>query len=362
MWGVNGFTILKCMKQHLLTFLFLALATIPAKAQIETHWIDTSTHAERTLGYFFTNRPVKKNSTESLTFRNRWTRQTGNLYFSVYNFEKDSIMLKYQASKTCDKKIYPTAKVEDNIFYRIYDNLRIKKGITDFVFIIPGYAKTFKKQRTDFMYRLQKAYADTISGKKAIITFAWGDQSVSQFYYKGKRSANRAANDFSIFQHMLEEFMSDSAFFAKNPNDLSIYLLCTSMGNQLLKRYLIKREKQDIDLVPVYEKMVFVGSDAGMDSFEEGKGFHNLLQMTDSVAVIVNRKDWPLTMSQYLNMKVRMGRGGISNLDELPPTVKVLDVTGLISWEDLPALGHDYLLRNSEIKRGMVEASLKEEN
>lgn len=362
MCWMNVVTKLGYMKQRLLTLLLLALIILPGKAQIEAHWIDTTTHAERNLGYFFTNRPVKKTNDGSLAFRNRWTRQTRNLYFSLYDFEKDSIMLKYQASKTCDKRVYPTEEIEDNIFYGIYQNLRIKKGITDFVFIIPGYAKTFEKQRTDFMYRLQKAYADTVSEKKAIITFAWGDQSVSQFYYKGKRSANRAANDFSIFQHMLEDFLSDSAFFAKNPNDLSIYLLCTSMGNQLLKRYLIKREKQAIDLVPVYEKVVFIGSDAGMDSFEEGKGFHNLLQMTDSVAVIVNRKDWPLTMSQYLNMKVRMGRGGISNLDELPPNVKVLDVTGLISWEDLPALGHDYLLRNREIKRGMVEASLKEEN
>jgi esterase/lipase superfamily enzyme len=251
--------------------------------------------------------------------------------------------------------------VDSNIFYTVYKNLRIDKGITDFVFVIPGYAKTFKKQLNDFMFRLQKSYADTLSEKMAIITFAWGDQSVSQFYYKAKRSANRAANDFAIFQHMLEDFLSDSAFFANNPNDLDIYLMATSMGNQLLKRYLIKRERQGIELVPVYNKMVFIGSDAGIDSFEEGKGFHNLMQMTDSVTVYVNRRDWPLTMSQYMNMKLRMGRGGISNLDELPPTVQVRDVTNIISWEDLPALGHDYLLRNKKIKSGMVESSIKEE-
>jgi len=155
-------------------------------------------------------------------------------------------MLKYRATKTCDKQIYPTEAVEDNIFYVIYENLRIQKGITDYVFVVPGYAKTFKQQLNDFMHRLQQSYADSLSAHTAIITFAWGDQSVGQFYYKGKRSANRAANDFSIFQHMLEVFLADSAFFAENPNDLSIYLLCTSMGNQLLKRYLIKREKQGI--------------------------------------------------------------------------------------------------------------------
>jgi len=348
------------MSRFFLTLLVLLLISINGKARIDTHWIDTIRHAERDLGFFFTNRPMKETKDGSSAFRNRWVRQTGNLYFSLYDFQKDSIIVKYRATKTCDKKVYPTAAVDSNIFYGMYQDLRLKKGITNFVFIIPGYAKTFEKQLNDFMFRLQKAYADTLSERTAIITFAWGDQSVSQFYYKAKRSANRAANDFAIFQHLLEDFLGDSAFFSKNPNDLKIYLLCTSMGNQLLKRYLIKREKQGIDLVPVYDKMVFIGSDAGIDSFEEGKGFHNLMQMTDSVTVYVNRRDWPLTMSQYMNMKLRMGRGGISNLHELSPTVQVLDVTDVISWEDLPALGHDYLLRNKEIKSRTVESSIKE--
>ena len=121
------------------------------------------------------------------------------------------------------------------------------------------------------MFRLQDQYAETLKASTAIITFAWGDQSVAQFYYKGKRSANRAANDFAIFQHMLESFLSDSIFFPEHPNDVSYKLVCMSMGNQLLKRYLIKREKQGIDLVPVYDRAIFIGSDAATDSFEEGK-------------------------------------------------------------------------------------------
>lgn len=349
------------MYRMLIVLVLLVLMPMKGNAQIDTHWFDTTMRAERTLGLFFTNRPQKETNDGSTAFRNRWVRQTKNLYFCLYDFQKDSIILKYRATKTCDKKVYPTAPVDSNIFYTVYNNLRIDRGITDFVFVIPGYAKTFKKQLNDFMYRVQKSYADTLSERMAVITFAWGDQSVSQFYYKAKRSANRAANDFAIFQHLLEDFLGDSVFFANNPNDLSIYLMCTSMGNQLLKRYLIKREEQGIDLVPVYDKMVFIGSDAGIDSFEEGKGYHNLMQMTDSVTVYVNRRDWPLTMSQYMNMKLRMGRGGISNLDELPPTVQVKDVTNVISWEDLPALGHDYLLRNKEIKSGLVDASFRED-
>jgi len=133
------------------------------------------------------------------------------------------------------------------------------------------------------------------------------------------------------------------------------------MGNQLLKRYLIKREKQGIDLVPVYHKTAFIGSDAGNDSFKEGKGFDKLTQMSDSVFIYVNRRDWPLTMSQYLNMKLRMGRAGVTNLNELPPSVQVIDLTHVISWEDLPAMGHDYLLRNKQITSESIESSLKKE-
>ncbi len=349
------------MRKFLYTIFFLCLISESLQAQIETHWIDTTTHKERMLGFFFTNRPIKETNDGTVTFRNRWTRQTGNLYFSLYNFESDSILLKYRAFKTCDKKVYPTEPVDNNIFYKIYDNLRIGKGIKKFVFVIPGYGKTFEKQLTDFMFRLQKVYGDTLSEKTAIITFAWGDQSVAPFYYKGKRAANRAANDFSIFQHMLEDFVTDSVFFANNPNDLSLNLMCTSMGNQLLKRYLIKREKQGIDLVPVYKKIAFIGSDVGVDSFEKGKGFHNLTQMTDSVFVYVNRRDVPLYISQYMNMKLRMGRAGVTNPGELPSSVLVIDLTKLISWEDLPAMGHDYLLRNKEITKTSVESSLKEE-
>ena len=123
------------MRNLLLSLFFILVVSEPAQAQLRAQWIDTTTHKERTLGFFFTNRPLKHTKDGSISFRNRWTRQTGNLYFSLFNFETDSILLKYQVSKTCDKKVYPTEAVEDNIFYGIYENLRIKKGIKSFVFL-----------------------------------------------------------------------------------------------------------------------------------------------------------------------------------------------------------------------------------
>ena len=342
------------MRFLLITFGLLLLLPQKGITQLETRWIDSAAYENRDMGYFFTNRPLKNTEEGAIAFRNRWTRQTKNLYFCMYDFERDSIVLKYQATKTCDKQEYPTEFVVDNFFYKIYYDLRVRKGIRDIIIVVPGYGKTFNNQLTSYMFRLQEEYADTLRFSSAIITFAWGDQSVAPFYYKGKRSANRAANDFAIFQHMLESFLSDSLFFEEHPNDVSFKLVCISMGNQLLKRYLIKREKQGIDLVPVYDRIVFISSDAATDSFEEGKGFHNLTQMSDSVMILVNRKDGPLTMSQYMNMKYRMGRVGPSNLSELPGSVKVWDITGIISWEDLPAMGHDYLLRNKELRDYLI--------
>ncbi|NOR33758.1 MAG: hypothetical protein GQ579_03655, partial [Bacteroidales bacterium] len=39
-----------------------------------------------------------------------------------------------------------------------------------------------------------------------------------------------------------------------------------------------------------------------------------------------------------------------TKIDELPENIRVHDITGAIAWEDLPAMGHDYLLRNSAIR------------
>jgi len=342
--------------------LILVLFSLDGVAQLETRWIDTTTQENHEYGYFFSNRPLKKSEEGVVAFRNRWTRQTGNLYFCLYDYEKDSIMLKYQVTKTSALHMYPTDPLQDNIFYGIYDNMVVKRGIQSLIIVIPGYGKTFKQQVKDFMFRLNENYMSSMRDKMAIIMFAWGDQSLAPFYHKGKRAASRAANDFAIFQHMLEDFLADTAYREKNPFQASFSLVCTSMGNQLLKKYLLKREKRGIPLVPAYDRIVMIGSDAACDSFEEGKGFHQITKMTRSVSVLVNRKDGPLTLSQYMNLKNRMGKSGPTNLDELPDNIRVWDITGVIAWEDLPAMGHDYLLRNSVIREQLLyeETSFQE--
>ena len=361
-------TLVEDMKtSNIMRFLTLALwilLVIPEKggAQILTQWLDTTNSGNKNVGYFFSNRPLKKSENGVTAFRNRWTRQTGNLYFCSYDYDSESIQLKYQAVKTGSLDVYPTEPVQNNFFYSVYENLVLNKGIQSLIIVIPGYGKTFKQQLNDFMFRIDRNYTDSLGGNMAIVLFAWGDQSVAPFYHKGRRAANRAANDFAIFQHMLEDFLADTSYMKAHPAVVSYSLLCTSMGNQLLKRYLIKREKQDIGLVSTYDRIIMIGSDAACDSFEEGKGFHNITELADRISILVNRIDGPLYLSQYMNMKIRLGRSGPTNLYELPENIQVYDVTGVIAWQDLPAMGHDYLLRNNEIRNQLIQGETTFQN
>jgi hypothetical protein len=346
----------------LLLFIQVILSGNTLLAQIETEWLDTTvTAGQKELGYFFTNRkPVESEEGEIVTFRNRWIRQTKTLYFCRYDFEDQAMYPKYMATKTSSRKKFPTQTLENNFFYQVYQDLRINNGIRNFVFIIPGHAKTFRKQLEDYMLRLKHEYADSLKNT-AFITFAWSSESIGPLYYRGQRAADASSNDFAIFQHMLESFMADSAFWQAHPKDLSIKLVCTSMGNELLRRYLIKREMQGIPLVRVYDRIILIGSDAPADAFNRGEGFDNMLKLTESVLILVNRRDGPLTLSQYMNLEGRMGKSGPTSWVKLPGEIVVRDVTNLIAWEDLPALGHDYFLRNTVLMNYILHQQLSDE-
>jgi hypothetical protein len=332
----------------LFTYLFS-----PVNAQIKTSWIDTTTHSSRDNAFLFTNRPLITRKDGSRNFKNKFTKQTDNLYFCLFNYDEDSIYVKYKAENTSKK--YPVEKVKGNIFYKVFEDFYVKKGIRQIFIIIPGYSKTFDKQVYDYIYRLKEIYADTLAQRTVVLTYAWGNEWRPEFYYRAKRSARRGANDYSIFQHMLEDFLTDMQFYKKyRYDDLTVNLMCSSMGNQLLKKYLQKREKQGIPLVKIYNRIAFLGSDASWDSFEEGKGFHNIHQLTDSVHVYVNAKDLPLKFSQILNPKQRMGLVGPKNAEKLPGFIKIYNVTGMIGAEDMRGLGHDYLLRNPILREQFI--------
>ena len=316
--------------------IFLFMTPIKLKAQIQTFWIDTTTHNDTSTALFFTNRPVKMNSKSgSFEFKNKSTKQTDNLFFCLYDYQHDSMIIKYRAHDPSET--YPVERVENNILYKIYEDLRIKKGIKKFSITIPGYSHTFKDQVSTFMRRMKVNYGDSVQNSAALILYAWGDEWRPYRYFRAKGSAQRGANDFAIFQHMLEDFLSDSVYFASHPKDIDIYLTCTSMGNQLLKKYLLEREQQGIPLKKVYKSILFIGSDASWDSFEEGKGFHNIGEMCDSVRVIWHDKDLPLKASKTVNFKRRMGLYGPREADSLPACVTVHNIGDMINEGDKSA-------------------------
>jgi hypothetical protein len=60
---------------------------------------------------FFTNRPVKKSSkTGSFEFKNKSTKETDNLFFCMYDYDEDSILIRYRAYDPDDS--YPVDKVQ----------------------------------------------------------------------------------------------------------------------------------------------------------------------------------------------------------------------------------------------------------
>jgi hypothetical protein len=338
----------------------LLMLKLELQAQIQTYWIDTTTHPNADHSFFFTNRPVKLNSKAgTLEFKNKSTKQTDNLFFCLYDYDHDSILIKYRAQNTGN--VYPVDDVENNIFYKVYEDLRIKKGIKKISITVPGYSHTFKDQVNTFMKRLKENYADSTHDQAALILYAWGDEWRPYRYYRAKSSAKRGAADFAIFQHMLEDFLSDSAYFKTHPKDIDLYLTCTSMGNQLLKDYLLERESQGIPLTRIYKSILFIGSDASWDSFEPGKGFHNIGQLCDSVRVIWHDKDLPLKASKTANFKKRMGLYGPMPSENLPPCVTVHYIGDILTEDDKSAGYHDYLLSNPEFQKLLLDG-LKPEN
>ncbi|MEN8116124.1 MAG: alpha/beta hydrolase [Bacteroidota bacterium] len=334
--------------------LFFLVAFSVSNAQIETTILNTSVEAGKSKIPFFTNRPLLVNEDNSFDFKNSSTKQTNTLYFCHFNFNTDSIEVNYRAINMSDN--YPTEKVKHNVLYEMYEYQRLERGIKNFYFIVGGYGKSFNKQVHSYMQRLKAKYGDSLFDKAAIIIFAWGTEEDAYQYYNAVRKSKNGAADYAIFQHMMDEFVSDKEYWKDHPKDLTIDILFSSMGNNLFKEYLERREKQNIPLVKVYDRILFVGSVAPRNSFEKGKAFHKLHELTDTVDVYVNSKDILLKMSSLAHLKNRMGNKGPKNPEKLPGYVNVIDIKDIITMQDMSGLGHDYLLTNPVLQDELLEA------
>ena len=324
---------------------FILLISLQSKGQIETTILNQNKVIKESKSIFFTNRPLIVNEDSTVTFKNKSTIQTNTLYFCSYDFENDSIELYYKAVNLSDD--YPTGKVEKNIIYNMYEFQRLQRGIKNFYFIVGGYGKSFDKQVNSYMKRLKSKYGDSLFYKAAIVTYAWGVEDDAYQYFKAERESKNGAADFAIFQHMLDEFISDENYFKTHPKDINITILFSSMGNNLFKEYIEKRKRENIPLVKTYNRILFVGSVAPRNSFEKGKAFHDLNQMADTVDVFVNSKDILLKMSSVAHLKNRMGNKGPKNEKNLPGYINVWHIEKIINMKDMSGLGHDYILTNT---------------
>lgn len=319
--------------------------------QIEVEWIDTTTQANDTPMFFFTNRPAIISGDGTVDFADKYEHGTDTLTFGTYHSDSDSFAIKFRASYA--GHLFYDVPREENFMYKVYQDLVVKKGIRHFEIVIPGFAKTFSDQRHNFFKGLKENYQDSLINDLAIIFYPWADEWRAWRYHKAKKSAEESAVDYFLFHDLLSNMLQDSSFM-KNARPFTVGLTCTSMGNELLKRFVLKADEQGIELHKTYNHIMMVGSDASWDSFEEGKGFDRLDRLTDSVYVFMNRKDGPLIMSQVFNMKKRLGRHGPRRPWELPDFVQVYDITGQLVLKDLAKLNHDYLLRNPYFKESLI--------
>lgn len=333
--------------------LILVSLGLEGRAQLETTILNRSVDASPQKAIFFTNRPLVVRPDNSYTFQNKFTDQSNTLFFCSYNFTSDSIELYYRAVNYSDK--YPTEKMQTNFFYDIYAYHRLERGIKNFYIIVGGYGKSFDKQVNSYMQRLKSNYGDTLFNKALVSVFAWGTEDDAHQYYRAVRESKKGAADFAIFQHMLDEFISDTAFFSEHPKDFRVSILFSSMGNNLFKEYLERREAQDIPLVKTYYRILFVGSVAPRNSFEKGEAFAKLHQMADSVDVFVNSKDILLKMSSVAHLKSRLGNKGPKQEEDLPDFIRVHHIEDIITRQDMAALGHDYLLTNTVLRDALLE-------
>ena len=342
------------IQNKILILLLLSLATtVFSFAQLETQIIKPSENWDKDHFMFFTNRKLINNKDGSISFKKNTTKQTNTLYFCRYDFANDSIEVQYKTVNLSPNK-YNTDSIKYNPFYSFYEHQRIGRGIKNYYFVVGGYGKNFKKQVNSYMQRIKKNYADTLFEKAAVIVFAWGDEGHAWRYYNGVRASKRGAADFAIFQSMLDDFVSDTTYFKTHPNDITISIAFSSMGNYLFKDYLEERKRQNIPLKKVYSRIILLGSVTSRHSFEEGFVFSDLDQMTDSLDVYVNRKDALLWMASLMHMSPRLGRRGPKYEDKLKSYINVIHMGDRITLDDLPGLGHDYFLTNFNLKEEIL--------
>ena len=67
------------------------------------------------------------------------------------------------------------------------------------------------------------------------------------------------------------------------------------------------------------------------------------------------RIDILLKMSSVAHLKNRIGNKGPKRPEEVPEFVHVVDITNIITKDDMKRMGHDYVLTNPVVENELLE-------
>ena len=131
------------------------------------------------------------------------------------------------------------------------------------------------------------------------------------------------------------------------------YLLCHSMGHQVLRGILAKNKDNPAF---TFSQIIFAAADADYDIFAEGNDFSALIPRTKKITVFVNQNDRALKASFKINNVPRLGRAGLKTF--VSKKIEVIDVTDIDDVRGLAAKlgGHGYFIASEKVREMIFSA------
>ena len=215
----------------------------------------------------------------------------------------------------------------------MYDEGRGKKKILVFVH---GFANGEK----DFYCNLVKLHKNFVQEKGTIdriIMVLWPTNGslVLQYWDDQNDAELTGAMLGRVFQKLLK--FIDDFIRPADPDETKrkqlcnskLYLMCHSMGNQVLYWFMNEIEKKEaFRAMPIFSDILLVAADVRADALEKGERLYELPQLGNRIQVYCNRNDHALDISKVTkNLKLRLGKRGPVNMASVPQNVIVVDVT-----------------------------------
>jgi len=116
------FARMKIIAINIILFFGLLISTY---GQINLEWIDTTTQADYTPMFYFTNRPAVISDSGEVDFLDKYQYGTDTLTFGTYHAEVDSFSIKFRASHA--GHLFYDVPREENFLYKVYHDLIVKK-------------------------------------------------------------------------------------------------------------------------------------------------------------------------------------------------------------------------------------------